>query len=376
MNKKRSLLLVLISLLALIVLYLAGRGSLLEWRKARLYAAGESAIAAGNWEEAQAQFDALLALDPTYRDAQQRRDEALRGAIGHVAGGDEWESEVALLRQIAASGDRATLAEVLDRCVVTIPAGEFLMGNDVGPHDERPQRLVYLDGYEIDRYEVTNVQYQRFAREMGREPPPHWSGDEYPPGQANYPTAGVTRDDAEAYCAWAGKRLPTEAEWEKACRGTGGRIYPWGDGWDPSRANVDAFKGDQSKHWAYTEPGIVGWGDDWGPLQVTPEGPGVTGLRPVGSYPEGASPYGAMGLVGGVSEWVADWYNWDGYWDVPDRNPIVLEPRWNRALRGSSWYPYNIVGLAQDRSRCSARNSSHRGTPDARVGFRCARSIP
>jgi formylglycine-generating enzyme required for sulfatase activity len=349
---------------------------LLAWRKARLYAAGDRAIAAQNWERARARFAALLALDATYRDAQERYEDALRGAIELVAGGDNWGAEMALLRQIAASGDRTMLADVLDRCVVTVPDGKFLMGSNTGPDDERPQRLVYLSRYEIDRYEVTNAQYQRFAQETGQEPLPHWPGDQYPPGQADYPAAGVTRDAAEAYCAWTGKRLPTEAEWEKACRGTDGRIYPWGDAWDPSRANVDPFEGDRSKQWAYTEPGVGGWGDDWRPLQVTAAGLEVPGLRPVGSYPEGVSPCGVMGMVGGVSEWVADWYNWDGYWEVPDRDPLVLTPRWNRALRGSSWYPYNMVGLAQDRSRCSARNSSHRGAPDARVGFRCARSVP
>jgi formylglycine-generating enzyme required for sulfatase activity len=376
MNKYRWLLLLPLALLVLAALYVAARGPLLEWQKARLYAAGDSAIAAHDWEQARARFAALLALDPAYRDAQEKHEEALWGAIEHVAGGADWEAERALLRQIAASGEWALLAAMLDRCIVTVPAGEFLMGNDAGPRDERPLHPVTLDGYQIDRYEVTNAQLQRFVRETGREPPPHWSGDEYPPGQADYPAAGVTRDDAAAYCAWAGKRLPTEAEWEKACRGTDGRIYPWGDEWDPTRANVDPFEDDRSRHRAHTEPRIVGWGDDWAPLLVTPAGPGVPGLRPVGSYPAGASPYSAMDLVGGVSEWVADWYNWDGYWEVPDRNPLVLEPRWNRALRGSSWYPYNMVGQARDRSRCSARNSSHRGTPDARVGFRCARSSP
>jgi len=363
---------ILIALLTLVALTLAGRGRLLEWRKARLYAAGESAVAAGNWEKAWAQFDALLALDPTDRDAQQRYAEALYGAIEHVAGGDDWESEVALLRRIAALGDWATLAQALDRCVVAVPAGEFLMGNDAGPHDERPQRPVYLDGYEIDRYEVTNVQYQRFLRATCRQPPPYWPGDDFLPGQAAYPVVGVTWEAADAYCAWIGGRLPTEAEWEKACRGTDSRIYPWGDAWDPRRANVDPVRSGLAR--AYTEPGLVGYGDDWDPLRTPPAGPEVPGLRPVWSYVRGASPYRVLDLVGSVSEWVADWYNWDGYWDVPDRNPLVLQPEWNRALRGSSWYPYGVEGWAQDQSRCSWRNSSHHHDgPDSRVGFRCVR---
>jgi sulfatase modifying factor 1 len=375
MSKKRALLLVPIALVALIALSLAGRAGLLEWKKARLYAAGEKAIEAGNWEKAWTQFETLLALDPTYRDAGQQLDETLRETIEHVAGGDDWNAEVALLQRIAASGDWVILAEALDRCVVTVPAGEFVMGNDAGPRDERPQRSVYLDGYEIDRYEVTNVQYQRFLAATGRQPPPYWSTDGFPPGQAAYPVAGVTWEDADAYCTWIGRRLPTEAEWEKACRGTDARVYPRGDAWDPQRVNVDPIQSGLAR--AYTEAGVVGLGDDWGPLLTIPTNSDIAGLRPVWSYAKGASPYQVLDLVGSVSEWVADWYNWNGYWDVPDRNPLVLEPEWNRALRGSSWYPYGVEGWAQDQSRCSCRNSSHHhDLPDSRVGFRCASSIP
>jgi formylglycine-generating enzyme required for sulfatase activity len=292
------------------------------------------------------------------------------GSAGDLA------AEIESLHRLAASGDRAALAEMLDRSVVDIPAGRFLMGNDTGPGNERPQRLVYLDAFEIDRYEVTNVQYRRFLQATGQEPPPHWSGDDYPPGQAVYPVVGVTWEDADAYCAWIGRRLPTEAEWEKACRGTDGRVYPWGDTWDPKRANVDCFAGAVSQAEVYKEPGPVGRGDDWVRLRATPTGPGAPGLRPVGSYLDGASPYGVMDLVGNAAEWVSDWYNWAGYHDMPDRNPVGLGPEWNRALRGTSWYPYGVAGWARQRSRCAARNSTHRSTPDARVGFRCVRSVP
>jgi formylglycine-generating enzyme required for sulfatase activity len=375
MIRKKSLSLVPIALFALILLYLAGRAGSVEWQKARLYAAGESAIETDNWEKAWAQFEMLLALDPTYRDARQRLEKARWGTIEHVAGGDDWHAEVALLQRIATSGDWVMLAEALDRCVVAIPAGEFVMGNDAGRCDERPQHLVYLDGYEIDRYEITNVQYQRFLAATGRQPPPYWPDGGFPPGQAAYPVAGVTWEDADAYCTWIGRRLPTEAEWEEACRGTDGRVYPWGDTWDPQRLNVDPIQSGLTR--AYTEAGVVGLGDDWGPIRTTPTSPDVPGLRPVWSYGTGASPYQVLDLAGSVSEWVADWYNWNGYWDVPDRNPLVLEPEWNRALRGSSWYPYGVEGWAQDQSRCSWRNSSHHhDLPDSRAGFRCASSIP
>ncbi|NIQ57793.1 MAG: SUMF1/EgtB/PvdO family nonheme iron enzyme, partial [Gemmatimonadetes bacterium] len=179
-----------------------------------------------------------------------------------LPGGDEEAAEIDLLRRLAAADDRGTLAEVLDRSVVRVPAGEFSMGDDGGPANERPQRPVYLDGFEIDRYEVTNVQYWRFVQATGREPPPYWPGDDYPPGQADVPVVGVTWEGADAYCAWVGRRLPTEAEWEKACRSTDGRTYPWGEEWDPLRANVGLFEGDVAQPRGYTEPGLVGWGDD------------------------------------------------------------------------------------------------------------------
>jgi formylglycine-generating enzyme required for sulfatase activity len=276
------------------------------------------------------------------------------------------DSEIKFIRQLAAAND-PILADILNESMVYIPAGEFLMGSDSGKDNERPQRLVYLDGYQIDRYEVTNVQYQRFIRATGRKPPRYWSGSDYPPGQADVPVVGVRWRDADAYCLWVGKRLPTEAEWEKACQGTDGHIYPWGNRWDIDRANVGIpFEEAQS--------GL--WDDAWSYLQADNTSSGKPSLRPVGTYPAGASPYGVMDMVGNASEWVWDWYNWSGYWEMPDRNPIGLEPPWNRCLRGSSWYlPYGKVSEVQERSRCAARSSSHAADGDARAGFRCARSI-
>ena len=148
--------------------------------------------------------------------------------------------EIAALAALAASGDEAGLAAVVERSMVAIPAGEFVMGSDTGRADERPAHTVYLDAYELDRYEVTNAQYRRFLLATGARSPRHWNGAVYPAGQADYPVVGVRWEDADAYCRWTGKRLPTEAEWEKACRGTAGRVYPWGKAWEPKRANVDA----------------------------------------------------------------------------------------------------------------------------------------
>ncbi len=285
---------------------------------------------------------------------------------------EAYKSRLYAAGRAAASSEWTKLAEALDRRVVGVPAGEFVMGSNTGRDDEHPQRLVYLDEFEIDRFEVTNVQYQRFLQATEHESPPYWLGNEYPPGQADYPVVGVSWADADSYCAWAGKRLPTEAEWEKSCRSDDGRIYPWGSAWSQSRANIDASAG------AFRPANQAGprsdpWDAAWALLRASS---GVRSLRPIGSYPEGASPYGIMDLVGNASEWVADWYNWNGYWDWPARNPMGTQPPWNRSVRGSAWYdPNGSAGWVQAQSRCSARNSSHE-TRDPRTGFRCARSSP
>jgi formylglycine-generating enzyme required for sulfatase activity len=283
--------------------------------------------------------------------------------------------EIKQLRYLSTS-DPLKLADVLDHTVVIIGAGDFFMGSDEGHDDERPQHLVYLDTFEIDRYEITNIQYQRFIQETGRRVPQYWTGMRYPEGQADYPVAGVSWDDADAYCVWAGKRLPTEAEWEKACRGTDGRIYPWGNTWKTNSGNTDPMAGSFLSY-RPTDYGTTLWDYAWIFLRETPSAQGARGLKPVGLYLEGASPYGIMDMVGNVSEWVADWYAFADYSKLPLRNPQTIEPHWNHALRGSTWYdPNGSPTWVQRQSRCSARNSSHDSRPDARVGFRCASSLP
>jgi formylglycine-generating enzyme required for sulfatase activity len=282
----------------------------------------------------------------------------------------EAETQISLVRAAAASGDRIRLAEALDGQMVTVPAGDFLMGSDRDRTDERPQRRVYLDAFAIDRYEITDVQYQRFVEAVGPTPPPYWKDGGYPPGQETHPVVGVSWEDADAYCRWAGKRLPTEAEWEKACRGTDGRRYPWGNAWDPRRLNVDL-----TRHEPAAGDEVFAWDDAWAILEAGPVSPLQPRLDPVESHPEGASPYGVLDASGNASEWVADWYNWAGYRGLPDRNPLVTGPPWNHVVRGSAWYdPAGAEGWAQNMSRCAARSSSHE-IRDPRVGFRCARSV-
>jgi len=279
---------------------------------------------------------------------------------------------MAALRGLAAGGNEAALAEALDRSMVTIPAGEFIMGSDVGRADERPAHLVFLDAFELDRYEVTNAQYRRFLLATGGRPPRYWTDLNYPAGQADYPVVGVSWGDANTYCRWADKRLPTEAEWEKACRGTEGRVYPWGRTWEPARANVDAAGWNFGGPTQDSAAGTV-WDAAWARLTLPSSSNGPT-LRPVGSYLDGASPYGILDMVGNASEWVADWYNWSDYSKLPARNPLVTAPPWNHCLRGSAWCdPVGTPAWTRAFSRCSARNSAHE-TSDPRVGFRCARS--
>lgn len=158
---------------------------------------------------------------------------------------------------------------------ILIPAGEFIMGVDDGRADpqDRPRHKVTLPAYRIDKYPVTNAQYARFVAATGHRPPLHWSKGKIPRGLEMHPVTMISWFDAKAYAEWAGKRLPTEQEWERAARGVDGRRWPWGNKMDPTRLNTYYQVGSTSK---------------------------------VGAYPTGASPEGLLDMAGNVSEWVAD----------------------------------------------------------------------
>jgi formylglycine-generating enzyme required for sulfatase activity len=216
--------------------------------------------------------------------------------------------------------------------MVLVPAGEFVMGsNDY--HDEKPPHRVELDDYYVDRYEMTNALYKRFLDATGRAAPSSWNDAAW--NDFSQPVVGVSWDDADAYCRWARKRLPTEAEWEKAARSTDGRKYPWGEQWDASRANAD-----QSR---------------------------LGRTVPVGSYPTGVSPYGIHDMLGNVWEWVADWYAADAYERSDARNPKGPHSGTARALRGGSWLSLDSILRATNRYHLAP---DHRST---RIGFRCAK---
>lgn len=223
-----------------------------------------------------------------------------------------------------------------------VPAGSFVMGSDMGAGNEKPAHDVYLDSFWIDQTEITNEMYS-LCETAGDCPAPkmpnsysrssYYGNDEF----ANYPVIYVDWDMASAYCAWADRRLPTEAEWEKAARGTTGYIYPWGGDAVCENVNAMGCKGETS---------------------------------PVGEYVLGKSPYGLFDMAGNVMEWVADWYDSEYYQYSPRENPLGPSTGSRHVLRGGSWKSNEF----------SLRSTFRSGlVPDEAnlylIGFRCAQGI-
>ncbi len=232
--------------------------------------------------------------------------------------------------------------------MVLIPAGEFLMGTtheqvqklaaEYGYHpswldSESPQRSIDLPAYHIDRYPVTNKQYVEFCRETDYRFPDHW--EETGPSEAwlVHPVCHINKEDATAYAEWAGKRLPTEAEWEKAARGTDGRLFPWGDEFDP-----------EACCWNRT-------GRD-----------GIT-TDPVDAHPQGASPFGVMDMAGNVFEWCSD---------GPEDSPLLDRAvKYTAFIKGGAWITTEILDL-----RSAARgNTGAYMNRLAFYGFRCVKEV-
>lgn len=245
--------------------------------------------------------------------------------------------------------------------MVLIPVGEFQMGSNDGNMDEKPVHTVYVDAFYMDKYEVTNAQYKKFVDvnpEWQKDLIPrayhdgnylkHWNENNYPAGKGNHPVVYVSWYAALAYAKWAGKRLPTEAEWEKAARGgLVGKRYPWGDTIDSNRAN-------------------------FGPKKYN-------GTTPVGTYP--ANRYGLYDMAGNVWEWCVDKYVQDFYASSPRRNPIAgtfsvsevvnnfRNVKRNRVLRGGSWFNYSQVSQVDSRLW-----NNPKGTYGY-FGFRCVKDV-
>ena len=238
--------------------------------------------------------------------------------------------------------------------MILIPEGEFLMGNNDGPKNERPEHTIWLDAYSIDRFEVTMEEYQKLLDEnYSIEPPPLWDDGAALSEASDRPAVGVKWPDAEKYCASVGKRLPTEAEWEKAARGTDGRRYPWGH----MQPFVDIARYNQ---------GVTGWVSYT--LTLAPVTSGVSGMSiRHGLKTGGKSPYGLYHMSGNAAEWVADWYDRYYYEDSPEKNPKGPEKGNRKVLRGGSWEdePRNI--------RVTSRATAEPEFSDLTIGFRCAK---
>lgn len=283
--------------------------------------------------------------------------------------------------------------------MVLIPEGIFLMGStreDIDKlleidhnieidrlYNELPQREVFLSAYLIGKYPVTNAQYKKFIDEGGYTHKAFWSDagwqyisenplssndlDAILHGEQNCPVINVSWYEAEAFAKWGGKRLPTEAEWEKAARGADGRIYPWGNVFDRSKLNCAELK--------------------------------IERPTPVAKFPEGQSIYGCFDMAGNVWEWVADWYDSQYYPHAPKKDPqgpslAEKSPYFGRpeevgisiyelkpsptsgslsackVLRGGSWNGSGLVHI-----RCANRDYDEPGYKNDTIGFRCAKSL-
>ncbi|UVT16135.1 MAG: SUMF1/EgtB/PvdO family nonheme iron enzyme [Nitrospira sp.] len=228
--------------------------------------------------------------------------------------------------------------DIQDMPMILVPAGEFTMGSLMGD-DEKPVRRIYLNAFYMDKYEVTVGQYARYLEVTDMEEPPDWSIMNQPQHQRR-PVVNVNWEDAVKYCKWAGKRLPTEAEWEKAARGTDGRIYPWGNE-APSRLHANYGRKERDDHMA---------------------------LVPVGSFEEGKSMYGIYDMAGNAWEWVFDWYDHDYYKNGPRKNPIGPAKGDGKVVRGGSWL--YVAEFLRSAHRFSAQPTNRYFG----YGFRCAKT--
>ena len=264
---------------------------------------------------------------------------------------------IALLFAVANVCNQPSLSSEPPEDMVLIPAGDFFMGADsqLANADQKPLHNVYLDAFYIDKHEVTNAQYEEFILAGGYTKKKYWTaagwdfvqkhqivtplqyGENSVSMVPDHPVIGVSWYEANAYATWMGKRLPTEAEWEKAARGTKANLYPWGNETDFSKLSYF---------------------------------PHVTKLQAAGSFPEGASPYGAMDMAGSVWEWCADWYSQDYYLKSPRKIPKGPNSGEHRVLRGGGWDSIRL----QLRTDYRYFDKEDRRSYD--IGFRCAQDTP
>ncbi|MES1982053.1 MAG: SUMF1/EgtB/PvdO family nonheme iron enzyme [Pseudomonadota bacterium] len=225
--------------------------------------------------------------------------------------------------------------------MVLIPAGKFTRGSDHRLPDEGPQYVADVPAFLIDKYEVTNLQYKQFIDATNRKSPSHFRNRTYPEGKVDHPVTYVSWHDAQAYCEWAGKRLPTDIEWEKAARGTDTRDYPWGDDFDVNKLNSPVR---------------------WKALNVEGD------TTPAGAFEGGKSPYGLYDMSGNVWEWTASWYT-----QYPGNTwPSENYGEQYKVLKGGSWWDCSFY-------RCGVsapvfnRSYFKQNVKNSSFGFRCAK---
>ena len=228
-----------------------------------------------------------------------------------------------------------------EKDMATIPGGEFTMGGN--EHSDEPRHQVVLDSFLIDKFEVSNARFKEFMKATGHPAPAYW--DDPRLSKPNQPVVGVSWHDATAFCKWEGKRLPTEAEWERAAKGpSGDNHYPWGRSQDPSKANY---------------------------------GQNVGRTEPVDAYPEGVNGFGLYNMAGNVFEWVSDWYDPHSYKRSNALNPQGADKGYNfanqgpvKVLRGGSWLAPETSLHTTHRFWNQPENNSY----GVGLGFRCAKS--
>ena len=255
--------------------------------------------------------------------------------------------------------------EKIPEGMVLIPSGEFTIGTnqiDEENHalalglnkpwfaDESPERRIDTPDYYIDRFEVTNLQYFIFCQATDHKPPRYWKGQKFPEGQDLLPVTEVNYFDASAYAKWAGKRLPNELEWEKAARGRAGFIYPWGDDFLPDVAN----------------------------LSLSPRAKAGQGLKPVGSFPRGASPYGVHDMAGNAWEWVWEYYQpYPGNtFKSPDYEKKHIVVRGLSYMGVGHFNKKDFLKVISLKARASYREHLNPLARKTDVGFRCAKDRP
>jgi formylglycine-generating enzyme required for sulfatase activity len=242
-----------------------------------------------------------------------------------------------LIQTTPNSQSKGTIIKKWTSSMAQIPAGEFIMGSNERWDDEAPEHISSTDAFYIDLNEVTNADYKIFVKATNRTHPFHWPEGNLPKNKENHPVIYVSWFDANDYCSWAGKRLPTEQEWEKAARGEEGLIYPWGNEWSLDKSN--------------------------NPYNNS------TGTKPIGSYPKGRSPYGLNDISGNVWEWV------DSYYLPHPGNPVTRAEygKDKRVLKGGSWFDCLSYGCGLS---APTFNRSF-FTPEVKnnsFGFRCAKT--